>query len=155
VDERDREPEEANGEAADGVPAPATVWLVSRETGQLGWEGILSLDPDAVTFMPMDRGAPRSFPLGEIKKAHRVMGSPVLELRLAPTATQRLVGFYFVRPPDLNPGRNSTTPRPLQKRNARKRAVLTLRVGNDAKRDDIKGWVSAIRAAMAARRPGA
>src|SRR5205823_4945622 len=133
---------------------PATVWLVSRETGQRGWQGTLTLETGTLAFHPEDGGAPRLFPLEEIRKAHRVLGSPVLELRLAPSSTHRLVGFYFVRPPDLEPA-GTTAPRRLQKRTARKRAVLTLRAANTIKLDDVRTWVRAIRRAKAARqRPG-
>jgi hypothetical protein len=129
---------------------PATVWLVSRETGQLGWQGTLTLESETLAFRPEDRGAPRVFQFDQIRKVHRVLGSPVLELVLAPTAPQRLVGFYFVRPPNLEPAK-TTTPRPLQKRTARKRAILTLRAANDRKVEDIRTWVGAIRRAMSAR----
>jgi hypothetical protein len=137
------EPDEAELE-------PATVWLVSRETGQRGWQGRLTLETETLAFRPEDGGAPRVFELDQIRKVHRVLGSPVLELVLAPTAPQRLVGFYFVRPPDLEPTK-TTTPRPLQKRTARKRAVLTLRAANDRKVEDVRTWVRAIRRAMGAR----
>ena len=151
MDEHEQDP----GETADQDLIPSTtVWMVSRETGQLGWRGTITLEGENLAFRPQDGGAPRLFALTEIRRAHRVLGSPVLELRLAPTATQRLVGFYFVRPPSLEPP-PSTTPRPLQKRTARKRAVLTLRAANTVKLDDIRTWVRAIRGAMAAqRRPG-
>ena len=100
--------------------------------------------------VPQDGGAPRCSRWSEIRKAHRVLGSPVLELRLAPTATSRLVGFYFVRPPTSSrasrrlPGRSRSAPR-------RKKAVLTLRAANTVKLDDVRTWVRAIRRAMAAR----
>jgi hypothetical protein len=152
VDEHDREADDAGDtrDAEEDLLPPAAVWLVSRETGQLGWEGTLTLEREHLAFRPEDGGAPRFFPLAEIRKAHRVLGSPVLELRLAPTNNQRLVGFYFVRPPSLEPP-STTTPRPLQKRTARKRAVLTLRAANTMKMDDIRTWVRAIRRATAAR----
>ena len=141
--------DEAEGAAGGELP-PATVWLVSRETGQQGWQGTLSLERETLAFHPEDGGAPRVFALADIKKAHRVLGSPVLELRLVPTAAQRLVGFYFVRPPNLESPKY-TTPRPLQKRTARKRAVLALRAANASRGDDIRAWVGAIRRAKAAR----
>jgi hypothetical protein len=153
VEERERDADEAvetPGSERDLLP-PVTVWLVSRETGQLGWQGTLTLESENLAFRPEDGGAPRLFALAEIRKAHRVLGSPVLELRLAPAAPQRLVGFYFVRPPNLEPPM-STTPRPLQKRHARKRAVLMLRAANTTMLDDVRTWVRAIRRAMAAQR---
>jgi hypothetical protein len=127
---------------------PSDVWMVSRETGPQGWAGTISLERDAFLFLPMDGGARRSFPLAEIRKVHRVVGSPVLEIRMAPPATTRLIGFYFIRPPDLatEPGAR------MKKRTARRRAVLTLRVANQGKRDEIRDWVAAIRKAMS--KPG-
>lgn len=142
---------DTRGPDGDGLE-PVTVWLVSRETGQLGWQGTLTLESETLAFRPEDGGAPRVYQFDQIRKVHRVLGSPVLELVLAPTAPQRLVGFYFVRPPNLEPSSKSTTPRPLQKRTARKRAILTLRAANDRKVEDIRTWVGAIRRAMGAQR---
>ena len=126
---------------------PSDVWMVSRETGPEGWAGTIALEPGTFAFLPADGGARRVFPLDEIRKVHRVIGSPVLELRMASTATTRLVGFYFIRPPDLatEPGAR------MKRRTARRRAVLTLRVANQGKRDEIRDWVTAIRRAMEKR----
>jgi hypothetical protein len=146
--ERDADEAEDTQAAELDLLPPATVWLVSRETGQKGWQGTLTLETGTLAFRPEDGGAPRLFAFEEIRKANRVLGSPVLELRLAPTAKYRLVGFYFVRPPDLEPPM-STTPKPLQKRHARKKAVLTLRAANTIKLDDVRTWVRAIRRAKA------
>jgi hypothetical protein len=147
VDEQGRN--EGNGAAGNGVE-PAQVWMVTRETGAAGWPGTLVLEEGALTFRPADGGGHRTFALAEIRKAHRVLGSPVLELRLAPAAVHRLVGFYFVRPPSLDgsgPGR-----RPVRRRTARKNAVLSLRVGNEVKKEEIRRWVEALRRAIDARR---
>jgi hypothetical protein len=159
VDEPDRDPEGAP-DADPDMPAqdeeeeeelddlyPSEVWMVSRETGQQGWEGTIRVDGDAVVFAPLDGGAPRSFPLDEIRRVHRVVGSPVLELKMAPPAQHRLVGFYFIRPPTLNtePGAR------IKKRQARRHAILSLRVANQAKRDEIRDWVVLIRRAKEKR----
>ncbi len=151
MDEPEREPDDvpdatAPGEYEDAEDLePSEVWMVSRETGQQGWAGVIKVDGDAVMFLPLDGGAPRSFPLGEIRKVHRVVGSPVLEVKMGPTAEHRLVGFYFIRPPTLStePGAR------IKKRTARRHAILTLRVANQAKRDEIRDWVDAIRRAKA------
>jgi hypothetical protein len=126
---------------------PSEVWMVSRETGQQGWAGIIKLDGAAFMFLPLDGGAPRSFPLDEIRKVHRVVGSPVLELKMAPPAEHRLVGFYFIQPPSLStePGAR------MKKRTARRHAILALRVANQGKRDEIRDWVTAISRAKAKR----
>jgi hypothetical protein len=151
VDEPEPEPDDAQYAPAPDEDAdaedlePSEVWMVSRETGQEGWAGIIKLDGDAFMFLPLDGGAPRSFPLDEIRKIHRVVGSPVLEIKMAPTAQHRLVGFYFIRPPTLStePGAR------MKKRSARRHAILTLRVANEAKRNEIRDWVAAIRRAKA------
>jgi hypothetical protein len=126
---------------------PSEVWLVSGETGQQGWAGTIRVDDEAVVFAPLDGGAPRLFPLDEIKRVHRVVGSPVLEMKMAPNAPHRLVGFYFVRPPTLNqePGAR------MKKRAARRHAILTLRVANQGKRNEIRDWVVVIRRAKEKR----
>jgi hypothetical protein len=126
---------------------PSEVWLLSRETGQEGWAGMIRLEGDTLVFAPLDGGAPRSFPLDEIRKVHRVVGSPVLEIKMAPTAEHRLVGFYFIRPPMLHtePGAR------MKKRSARRKAILTLRVANQSKRDEIREWVVTIRRAKERR----
>ena len=140
---------EESGGTGDGVDA-VDVWMVSRETGSGGWPGTLVLEADAVTFRPADGGGRRTFALSDIRKAHRVLGSPVLELRLAPAAVHRLVGFYFVRPPSLEG--SGPRGRPVSRRTARKNAVLSLHVGNEAKKEEIRRWVEAIRRAIDARR---
>ena len=142
-------PSEEKGVADNGVHA-AEVWMVTRETGSAGWPGTLVLETDALTFRPADGGGHRTFALAEIRKVHRVLGSPVLELRLAPTAVHRLVGFYFVRPPSLDG--SSSGGRPVRRRTARKKAVLSLRVGNEVKKEEIRRWVEALRRAIDSRR---
>jgi hypothetical protein len=147
VDEPEQEPQDAPDDEDPEDLEPSEVWMVSRETGQEGWAGTIALERDAFVFIPLDGGARRSFPLSDIRKVHRVIGSPVLEIRLASTASARLVGFYFIQPPDLatEPGAR------MKKRTARRRAVLTLRVANQGKRDEIRDWVEAIRKAMSKR----
>jgi hypothetical protein len=140
---------EGNGATGDGADT-VEVWMVSRETGSGGWRGRLVLEADALTFRPADGGGHRTFALSKIRKAHRVLGSPVLELRLAPGAAHRLVGFYFVRPPSLDG--SGPRGRPMRRRTARQRAVLSLRVGNEIKKEEIRRWVKAIREAIDARR---
>ena len=151
MDEPEREPDDGADAPAPEEDAedlePSEVWMVSRETGQQGWAGIIRLDRDVFTFQPLDGGAPRSFPLEDIRKVHRVVGSPVLEVKMAPGAQIRLVGFYFIPPPNLQtePGAR------FKKRTARRRAILTLRVANQGKRNEIRDWVVAIRRAKAGR----
>ena len=156
MDELERDPEDAPDPAVPDEEEdaedlePSQVWMVSRETGQKGWAGTIVLEGETFVFLPLDGGARRSFPIDEIRKVHRVVGSPVLEIKLAPTAQHRLVGFYFIRPPDL-----STEPGARRKkRTARRQAVLALRVANHAKVEEIRDWVVAIRRAKAKRDAG-
>ena len=116
-------------------PAGVTVWMVNRETGPDGWRGTLSIEDDGIVFRPSDGGRPREFAFEQIRRARRVRASPVLEVRLRPAAGMRLVGFYFIQPPNLEP--SADVGKIMRKRRARAAAVGTLHRWNAVKKEEI------------------
>jgi len=124
--------------------SPATVWMVNRETGPDGWRGTINLEDEAVVFRPADGGRPREFPFEAMRRVRRLRASPVLEVCLEPTRDVRIVGFYFVQPPDLNPQQD--VGKIMRKRRARMAAVGKLYRWNAVKKDEISGWVEAVQA---------
>src|SRR5436190_712652 len=85
---------------------PATVWMLHARTGMAGREGRLSLADGGLRFDPVHEGeAPTIVPFTQIKRARRVLVSPVLELRLRTPNGLALdvIGFYFTKPPNLEP----------------------------------------------------
>jgi len=126
----------------EGDVSPATVWMVNRETGPDGWRGTLNLEDDGMVFRPSDGGRPREFPYSQMRRVARLRASPVLEVRLQPTADVRIVGFYFVQPPNLNPPED--VGKIMRKRRARMAAVSKLYRWNAVKKDEITDWVRAV-----------
>jgi len=131
-----------------GEPEPPTsnppkrtiVWLISARTTRDGVKGALTMTPEGLLFGPTS-GAPETlFRHEEVRRAHRVRTSPVLELKLS-ADHPRLVGLYFIEPPPLKPA----GPQLLGKRRARRQAVTTLLGSNASRRDIIDGWVQRIR----------
>ena len=129
--------------------SPSSVWMVNRETGPDGWRGTINLEEEALVFRPADGGRPREYAYAEIRRARRVRGTPVLELRLEPTSDLKLVGFFFVQPPSLDP--DNAPGKVMKKRRARMAAVGKLHRWNAVKKQEIDDWVRA----MSARRGGA
>lgn len=116
--------------------------MVDRRTGRDGVRGELSLGVDRLTFRP-DEGTiwHTAIPLDEIRRAHRVLGSPVLEILLSRAEEPRVVGFYFVEPPGLAvPER----PRIGKRRSAKRAAIVELMGSNPGKKPEIKEWVRRI-----------
>jgi hypothetical protein len=127
-------------------PAPVTVWMVNRRTGPNGLKGTLKLEPEHLVFSPKDeRASPTIFERAQIRRARRVRGAPVLEIKLASESDVRILGFYFVQPPNLVPEQSGM----LKKRRARSDAVATLRSWNPVKKETIVEWVKAIDACRA------
>lgn len=122
------------------------VWLVDASTGPDGIGGSLSLAAGELVFRPADGAAAstRVFPLREIRKVRRVLGSPVLELRVEGPDGHRTLGFYFVRPPRLGGEDAAPAIRPLMRHASRRQAVVTLRDANRLKKQEIKEWVRRI-----------
>jgi hypothetical protein len=135
---------ETQDRAEDAEPPPGArktiVWLISSRTTRDGVKGTLTMTTQGLLFSPTS-GAPETlFRHQEVKRAHRVMTSPVLELKLSGDHP-RLVGLYFIEPPPLTP----PGPQLFGRRRARRQAVTTLIGSNASRRDLIDEWVRRIR----------
>ena len=87
------------------MPGPTIVWMVhlSRGDSPDGVRGTLSMEDDALVFMPASGAMPVRFPLVSVRKAKRLVGSPVLRLDWNDAGTASHTAFYFVEPPPLRP----------------------------------------------------
>jgi hypothetical protein len=121
-----------------------TVWMFHAATSQDGVKGQLKLGPTGIVFSSSGQGD-REFPFDQIRKVHRVRGSPVLELRLRPAGGPRLVGFYFVQPPSLKAQDDSGM---FKKRRLRRDAATSLMKLNAVKKGEIETWVESIERGM-------
>lgn len=125
--------------------------MVHARTGLNGLKGKLSLEDRELVFRPeTNRTGETRFSLGEIRKARRVRGSPILEIALSGSRREVAIapspiGFYFIKPPSLDETQVSTV---LRRRTVRKRALTTLRMANATKKNEVIGWVEAIRRAQ-------
>ncbi|HSJ49686.1 MAG TPA: hypothetical protein VLA90_00165 [Actinomycetota bacterium] len=146
------------------MSAPVTVWRVELDAGGSFDEvrGSLSLSDDAVVFTPRDdpdRG--RRYPLREVERVRRLLGSPVLILVRATTHGQRRTAFYFVPPPPLEAPEAPERPSLLGvrgggRRRSRRKNVSYLGYMNREKKPLVREWQRRIgRAAAAARANGA
>jgi hypothetical protein len=129
-------------------PSSSTVWMVHARTGSDGIKGSLTLEGRAVVFRPRygGTGAETVFALEAIRRVRRVMGSPVLELRLKGSeAGPSPVGFYFAQPPSLKAQEDA---RLLGRNRAKREAAMTLVQWNAVKKDEVAGWVRNIKAAQ-------
>jgi hypothetical protein len=125
--------------------AAGGIWLVNRRTGPSGQKGRLRLESDRLVFLPDAAPSDQTvIDLHEVRRVRRILGSPVLEIHLAPGEGQRILGFYFIKPPSAAPAQGL-----LQMRNryVRKAATERLREWNRVKKDDVAGWVAAIKSA--------
>src|SRR5712691_3363699 len=128
-------------------PEPVTVWMVHARTGSAGHRGHLSLAPEGLRFVPRADGQPTTVvPYGDIKRVRRVWGSPVLELRLrTPNGLAvAVMGFYFTKPPNLEPPEDIHI---MKRRRTKTRALNDLRRANLEKKETVAGLVREIRAA--------
>ncbi len=128
----------------------SVVWLVDAATGPDGVRGKLSLAGGELSFRSDDPSTPsqRVFPLREIRKVKRVLGSPVLEIRVKGPNVAKALGLYFVRPPRLGGEDAAPAIRPLMRHASRRQAVVTLRDANKLKKAEIREWVARIRKEM-------
>ena len=122
-------------------PEPTVVWMVSARTGPNGLKGSLALEHDRVVFTATG-GSTRTFLLQDVRRVRRALMTPVLELRMTRGSDPKVVGFYFVRPPPLDPD----AARVMRKRQARRQAANQLMSSNATKKDEVVRWVNAIRA---------
>jgi hypothetical protein len=120
------------------------VWMVSARTGVAGRKGTISLEADSVVFRPASTAfGDTVFPLTAVRKARRLRGSPVLEIRVAIPDQPPFIAFYFVPPPDLNPPEELRI-RFRPQRTARKDAITQLRQANLLKKAEVTAWAEAI-----------
>jgi hypothetical protein len=124
----------------------STVWMVHARTGMDGIKGRLTLEGSRLVFRPESTTAGESvFDPAGLRRVRRARWSPVLEIYPTSETIPSVVAFYFVKPPSLverHEGLNF-----LQRRSARRKAMNTLRRANASKKDDVAGWVEAIRSA--------
>jgi hypothetical protein len=120
--------------------------MIHARTSPEGVQGTLRLEPTALVFRPAQAGADElAFPLERVRRAHRLRGSPVLELRLAGGGDGPMaVGFYYVQPPSLEAQQEG---RLLARGRARRDAAITLVTSNLSKKEEVVRWVEAIREA--------
>lgn len=122
--------------------------MLHARTGLAGHRGRLSWEDGGVRFDPGQEGEPPTIvPLSDIKRARRALASPVLELRLrTPNGLAlEVIGFYFTKPPSLEPDPET---RVLRRHRAKSRAVNELRRANLEKKEAIARWVDQIRSAQ-------
>jgi hypothetical protein len=129
------------------MPPASTVWMVHVRTGLQGVKGVLAVEDGDLVFRPESPTLGRSvFPLGEIARVRRARWTPVLEVETRSEHLPHEVGFYFVKPPSLSEASTESLILSLfHRRTARRRAVVTLRRANAAKRAEIEGWVRTLR----------
>ena len=63
----------------------------------------MSMEDDAVVFTPASGSVPVRFALTSVRRAKRLIGSPVLRLDWNDNGTASHTAFYFVEPPPLRP----------------------------------------------------
>jgi hypothetical protein len=135
-------------------PDPTRVWLV-REGDPDAIEGTLALEGGSLTFVPEGRDQETvAIPVRGIRKARRRRGTPVLTLSYPRPDGMGSLFVYFAKPPPLPGERRDAAagvpgvlaPRGLE----RSAAALTMRQTNKLLKEEIEGWVRALRAAGAA-----
>lgn len=149
----------------DHMPSPATVWAVElRKGGDLkDRKGALSLEDDALLFVASQDLAPMRIALRDITKVARVHGSPILMITHRAEGDTRRTAFYFAQPPPLEappapppttvierPGLLGGGARRPSRRRIRRQNVNYLGTWNAALIDDVREWVSDVRAAISA-----
>jgi hypothetical protein len=138
------------------MPASVTVWAVELGPAAPPAEvrGRLALASDALIFSPKDERMPEQrVPLGEIVRARRLRGSPVLMIFQRGGAGTRRIAFYFVQPPPL-PKTVEVTPTSTLRRNTKRRArrqnVGYLGTWNREKKALLREWERQVRTAAQA-----
>jgi hypothetical protein len=151
----------------DAVPRATRVWMVPLGTpSPEEVAGDLELSHEVILFTPRHEGAAVRIPFEAVRKVKRLRASPVLIVLHDEGGVPRETAFYFVRPPSLThilkpkggpaepPPLRSMTPRPFgmggketKRKQARSNAsYLTSEAA--ARREELKGWVAAIRAKL-------
>jgi hypothetical protein len=135
----------------------AVVWMVPLvKGGAEEHRGTLRFEDGSVVFTDRRATDRVAIPVGDIKKAKRVRGSPILLLTLGDGASRREVAFYFAPPPPLKPTKPirpkvspfggvrdaDRTTKKVMRTN-----VSYLHQANANLKAEIEGWLRAIREA--------
>jgi hypothetical protein len=119
--------------------------MVHSGTGLDGLKGVLAMEGPRLVFRPASRTAGEwVFEPSRLRRVRRARWSPVLEIYPTSEEIPPVVAFYFVKPPSLIEREDVSF---LRRRSARKKAMNELRRANAYKKDEVEGWVEAIRAA--------
>ena len=119
----------------------AMVWLARLGFREEGLRGKLVLEHGNLAF-DGDRGKlTLRIALSSIRHVRRVRGSPVIVVEYETASTRPAVALYFSQPPPLpKPGA-----RVIPAARGRVKAIRWLGKENKAKREEVKGWVEALR----------
>ena len=121
-----------------------TVWMVHARTGMNGLKGQLSIEDQSLAFHPEStRTGDTIIGFEEIRRVVRRHGTPVLEVHARSARAPGVIGFYFIKPPDLTE-RADAGLNPFKRHAARKAAIRKLRLGNRLKKDQIDLWFESI-----------
>jgi hypothetical protein len=124
------------------------VWMLSARTGLNGVKGGLRIEGPLLVFQPeSNRYGETSIPVSAIRRCRRVRGSPVLEVEAEALNLPPVIGFYFIKPPDLRETNEGSAMNPFRRLGSRKRALNSLRSANPLKKAELDAWVDAIRSA--------
>jgi hypothetical protein len=90
------------------MPEPTTVWMVHLGLGEpVEVRGTLQIDDDALVFAARGSDARTRFPLERVRRARRLMISPVMMVDWTDDDRRRKTAFYFAQPPPLKPAETS------------------------------------------------
>jgi hypothetical protein len=140
------------------VVEPVTVWMVHLGATKKPEEikGTLSLGETGLEFVERRTGADVTFDYGEIRRAKRVRGSPVLLVDWTRNGASRRTAFYFTQPPPLSQPPRSPTLRPqgplghLTRTTPSRRQVARMNLGylratSASHKETVRAWQEAVR----------
>ena len=133
-------------------PKSTRVWLV-KAGDPTAAAGSLELQEGGLRFVP-ESGSDAdalSIPVGGIRNARRLRGTPVLSLSHPTEGGMADIFIYFAKPPPL-PGERRRTPTTVfraPRAFQRSAAAMSLRAANRVLKRDIDAWVRALREAGA------
>lgn len=138
------------------MPEAVTVWVVQLRRGLTRERsGRLSLEPDALAFAADDGSGHVRIALGDVRRARRLRGSPVLLVAHEVHGRTERTAFYFAQPPPLEAlvGERPERPSPLPfgrggRRKARRQNVGYLGTWNRELKADVAEWERAVREAV-------
>jgi hypothetical protein len=125
----------------------ATVWAARLGSPDEGIKGSLVLWPDELVFTSEDGETELRIPLGDLRKARRIHGSPVMVVEHGDSS---VVALYFAQPPPLD--RDASI---IERSRDRGASLTYLGDTNSDLRKGIKRWVRSIKDAKRNARGGA